>query len=110
MKRTVKRLLVDTIAAAVILVVGLVGTFLALTKSDEYTEVMKVVDVQEDVVSFECEHGYIFEWCGIGFNVGDRYKVKMNDHGTESPFDDEIIEFKKLETIENMVIIEEEVL
>ena len=65
---------------------GLVGNY-----EHHYTREAKVVEVSDDLVVVEDNCGYVWEFYGNGYEVGQQVKMKMFTNYThDTIFDDEI--------------------
>ena len=65
---------------------GLAGNY-----EHHYTREAEVVEVSNDVIVVEDNCGYLWEFCGNGYEVGQQVKMKMFTNYThDTIFDDEI--------------------
>lgn len=79
------------ITVMIILLVG-VGTI-----ESTYSMSCVVINVNRDVVKVEDKAGYVWEFKGDGFSIGDEVKVVFDTNHTDSNrFDDKIKDVKKL--------------
>lgn len=57
---------------------------------------MSVIDTAENLVSVVDNNGNIWKFEDEGFSVGDNVMVIMNNKGTDTIYDDEIVAVKKV--------------
>lgn len=102
-KEIIKETFIGFVRVMGILIIFLIGIyFLAKSIENEktitnekntYPKTMKVVDIQEDIVTVKDANGFIFQFEGAeDWMIGDFCSCIMDSKGTEEILDDEIIE------------------
>lgn len=86
-----KRIATSTmIVIIIILTISLFNTI-----ENRYTREVTVKRVEGTVITVEDKQGYIWEFNGDDYKVGQHITVVMNDNHTSNIYDDEIIEVKE---------------
>lgn len=75
---------------SVLILLGLLNTI-----ESRYTREVTVKRVEETAITVEDKQGYIWEFKGDDYKVGQHITVVMNDNHTSNIYDDEIIEVKE---------------
>lgn len=90
--RKYNEIIVGTVMLLLVFVVlpGLVGNY-----EHHYTRNAEVVEVSDDLIVVEDNCGYLWEFYGDGFEVGQKVEMKMFTNYTHNTiFDDEIEKIK----------------
>lgn len=108
MKNFVKIIIVITILMTIIMaifsmtqinrVINIAEKALTGHEKDERTAVARVVDLQNDVVTFKTSDGLLYEWevePGETFEMRSCYRVTFDTLGTSSLLDDVIINIER---------------
>lgn len=91
MTKRVKRVITTTIITVIIiLTISLLNTL-----ESRYTRDVTVKSVEETTITVEDNKGYVWEFNGDDYKVGQHIIVVMNDNHTSNIYDDEIIEVKE---------------
>ena len=91
MTKRVKRVITTTIITVIIiLTISLLNTI-----ESRYTRDVTVKSVEGTVITIEDKQGYIWEFNGDDYKVGQHITVVMNDNHTSNIFDDEIVKVKE---------------
>lgn len=71
--------------------------FIAITNMHNYTAKATVIQVTKEEVKIKDDLGYLWNFYGNDFSVGDRVAVTFNDNGTDNiAKDDVIVKVKKV--------------
>lgn len=70
-------------------------------ESKLYPQTMKVIEIEDNIVTIQDYNGFIYEFEGAeDWEVGDICSCIMNDNGTPKIYDDEIVSIRYAGTFE----------
>ena len=83
------RVLKEIVEAIIVLALVLAPPIIGGTIQTTYTMTAEVVSADYGTIAIVDETGELFAFCGDGFSVGDKVKVRFNTNFTDSTREDD---------------------
>ena len=93
-----KNMVTKVIAIILISLSVFITLFLAIETKEHYYKKAEVVEIEGDVIVVEDENGYLWEFYGDDYKIGQQVEMKMFTNYTHNiTFDDEIKKVKNMD-------------
>ena len=93
-----KNMVTKVIAIILISLSVFIALFLAIETKEHYYKKAEVVEIEGDVIVVEDENGYLWEFYGDDYKIGQQVKMKIfTNHTHNITFDDEIKKVKNMD-------------
>ena len=93
-----KNMVTKVIAIVLMSLSVFIALFLAIETKEHYYEKAEVVEIEGDVIVVEDENGYLWEFYGDDYKIGQQVEMKMfTNYTPDIIFDDEIKKVKNMD-------------